>query len=87
MVDNFWRARAIDLEVGDLLLTQADAISEGICLTKVEQTDKGGVFEAVQPGRGRLSDSAADWASFVRVSRQSYVGRSVYRHFEEVANE
>ena len=87
MVDTFWRARAIDLEVGDFILTPADAIGEGSCLTKVEQTDKGGLYEAVQPGRGRLSESATDWASFVRVSRQSYVGRSIYRHFEEEANE
>jgi Zn-dependent peptidase ImmA (M78 family) len=87
MVDAFWRGRAIDLEVGDLMLTPTEAISEGSCLTKVEQTEKGGLYEAVQPGRGRLSDSAKDWASFVRVSRQFYVGRSIYRHFEEVANE
>jgi len=87
MVDTFWTTRAVDLEVGDFILTPAAAISEGSCLTKVEQTDKGGLYEAVQPGRCRLADSAADWASFVRVSRQSYVGRSIYRHFEEVANE
>lgn len=87
LVDAFWRGRAIDLEVGDLILTPAKAISEGSCLTKVGQTEKGGLYEAVQPGRGRLSDSTTDWASFVRVSRQFYVGRSVYRHFEEEANE
>jgi hypothetical protein len=87
MVDALWRGRAIDLEVGDLILTPAMVVSEGSCLTKVEHTDKGGLFEAVQPGRGRLSDSTSDWASFVRVSRQFYVGRSIYRHFEEEANE
>src|SRR6202041_952947 len=46
MVDTFWRARAIDLEVGDCFLTPADASTEGSCLTKVEQTDKGGLYEA-----------------------------------------
>ena len=87
MVDTSWRGRAIDLEVGDFILTPADTTSEGSSLAKVEQTNKGGLYEAVQPGRDRLSDSRTGWASFVCVSRQFYVGRSIYRHFEEEANE
>ena len=87
MVDIFWRGRAIDLEVGDLILTPVEAIGEGGCLAKVGQTDHGGLYEAVQPGRGRLFESATGWASYIRVSRQSYVGRSIYRHFEEESND
>ena len=87
MVDTFWRARAIDLEVGDFILTPANIISEGSSLAKVELTNKGGLYEAVQPGRDRLSDSTTGWASYVRVSRHFYVGRSIYRHFEEEADE
>jgi Zn-dependent peptidase ImmA (M78 family) len=87
IVDAFWKGRAIDLEVGDIVLTPIEAVSEGSCLTKIGQTQQGGLFEAVQPGRGRLVYSAANWAGFVRVSRHFYVGRSIYRHFEEEANE
>ena len=87
MVDIFWRGRAIDLEVGDLILTPVKAVGEGGCLSKIGQTEQGGLYEAVQPGRGRLFDSTTDWASYIRVSRQFYVGRSIYRHFEEESND
>jgi hypothetical protein len=87
LVDIFWKGRAIDLEVGDFVLVPFEMLYEGVCLVKVGRTDKGDLFEASQPGRGRFADSVSGWASFVRVSRQFYVGRSMYRHFEEVINE
>jgi len=87
LVDKFWKARAIDLEVGDLVLAPWNAVCEGRCLIHIERTAKGELLEASQPGHGRFADSASDWACFVRVSRRFYVGRSIYRHLEEVADE
>jgi Zn-dependent peptidase ImmA (M78 family) len=87
LVDKFWKARAIDLEVGDLVLAPDKVICEGSCLTHIRPTSQGELFEASQPGHGRFADSASNWASFVRVSRRFYVGRSIYRHLEEVGNE
>jgi len=87
VVDKFWKARAIDMEVGDLVLAPSNVVCEGHCLNHVAQTAKGEIFEASHPGHGRFADSASDWASFVRVSRRFYVGRSIYRHLEEVADE
>ena len=86
-VDKFWNARPIDLEVGDLILAPKDVLCEGICLIHVERTEKGELFEASQPGHGRFTDPTTEWASFLRVSRRFYVGRSIYRHLEEAANE
>jgi Zn-dependent peptidase ImmA (M78 family) len=87
LVDRFWKGRPIDLEVGDLVLAPESTVGEGNCLTHVERNAKGELFEACQPGHGRLADSASGWASFVRVSRRCFVGRSIYRHLEEVADE
>jgi len=36
MVDTFWRARAVDLEVGDFILTPADASAKAVVWTKIE---------------------------------------------------
>ena len=87
LVDKFWKARAIDLEVGDLVVAPADTICEGRCLIHVERMSKGELFEASQPGQGRFVDAASGWASFIRVSRRYFVGRSIYRHLEEVVDE
>ncbi len=87
LVDKFWKARAVDLEVGDLVLAPHNVICEGRSLVQVERTAKGELLEAVQPGHGRFADPTSEWATFVRISRRFFVGRSIYRHLEEVADE
>jgi Zn-dependent peptidase ImmA (M78 family) len=87
MVDNLWTGRAIDAEVGDIILAPLGAKLDGQNLVHLETTSDGEVFEAERPGSCRLACSNSGWASFVRVSRHFYVGRSVYRHFEEVEND
>ena len=74
------------LEVGDLVFTPAGTICEGRCLLQVEPKAKGELFEASGPGQGRFVNVESAWSSFVRVSRRCFVGRSVYRHLEEVSN-
>jgi Zn-dependent peptidase ImmA (M78 family) len=86
-VDTLWKGRAIDLEVGDIVLAPSKVTCEGQSLIHVEHMPKAELFEARQPGCARFSDSVSGWASYIRVSRHFYVGRSKYRHFEEVENE
>lgn len=87
LVDTQWKGRPVDLEVGDLVLVPADTIFEGQCLACIDRTAKGEVFEALRPGHGRFANDHRAWASFVRVSRHYYVGRSIYRHLEEADDE
>jgi len=87
LVDGFWKGRPIDLEVGDIVHAPSDVTCEGTCLVHIESTASGELFEASRPGHGRLANTATGWASFVRVSRHFFVGRSIYRHLEEVADE
>jgi Zn-dependent peptidase ImmA (M78 family) len=87
LVDHLWKGRPVDLEVGDIALVPTGTVGEGCSLSHVETTAKGELFEARQPGHGRLTDATSSWANFVRVSRRSFVGRSIYRHLEEVADE
>jgi Zn-dependent peptidase ImmA (M78 family) len=87
LVDRCWEGRPIDLEVGDLVLAPERIECEGRCLIPVNLTSAGELFEASRPGRDRFSDSSSGWASYVRVSRRNYVGRSIYRHLPEAQDE
>lgn len=85
VVDAHWVGRAIDIEVGDSVLYLGDARVEGLCVEEAFVTKAGPIFHSVRPGVGRLNDSSG-WSAFVRVSRRDYVGRSLYRHWEEPAD-
>ena len=85
-VDAYWTGRTVDIEVGDFIFVRGGAQSEGACIEPSSDFEHGRLFRAAKPGIGRLEASTA-WAAFVRVSRRDYVGRSLYRHWEEVEDE
>ncbi len=82
VVDTHWAGKTIDVEVGDAIFVHGGAEPEGMCIEKISDAENGRLFRAAQPGIGRLENGSA-WSAFVRVSRRGYVGRSVYRHWEE----
>ena len=57
---------------------------DGECLKYISNKNKMNVFMAIKQGIGRLYNDSLEFASFVRVTRQDYIGRSIYRHLEEV---
>ena len=82
VVDPHWRGRAIDVEVGDLILVQGKTGFEGSCLEGIECFGRRRLFRACQPGLGRVYNTEG-WSAFVRVSRREFVGRSIFRHLPE----
>ncbi len=86
VVDAHWTGRAVDVEVGDLILVQGGAQSEGACIERSSGVEHGRLFQAARPGLGRL-EAGTTWSAFVRVSRRDYVGRALYRHWEEAGDE
>jgi hypothetical protein len=83
VLDGHWTGSAIDVEVGDLIFVYGQPSSEGNCIEQVQDTEGGRLLRARQPGIGRL-ENGSDWSAYVRVSRRGFVGRSLYRHWEEV---
>jgi Zn-dependent peptidase ImmA (M78 family) len=85
VVDLRWESlvKAVDAQVGDLILLPIGTVNEGRTVHLVREDSKGTLFRAVAPGIGRLLNPQVDWAVFVRVSRKAYTGRSTYRHYEE----
>ena len=85
-VDSHWTGRAVDVEVGDLIFVKGRVQSDGECLEPSPDVEHGRVFRVARPGIGRL-EAGTTWSTFVRVSRRAYVGRALYRHWEEAGDE
>jgi Zn-dependent peptidase ImmA (M78 family) len=86
MVDHAWRARAVDLEVGDVIVLNMAVRISGICIRTEEHTGKHPMVLGVRPGTGHLDDGAG-WATYIRVRRSQFEGRSIFRHLEENEDE
>ena len=86
VVDKHWTGMAVDVEVNDLILVLGEGQSEGPCIEPFAGLEKGKLFTAIKPGISRLIANNS-WSAFVRVSRRQYVGRALYRHWEESRNE
>jgi Zn-dependent peptidase ImmA (M78 family) len=83
VVGEKWTDRAVDMQVGDLLMLPPGTLHEAANLRVVERTKSAVLLTATAPGIGRVYRPESDWAAFVRVSRRSYVGRGPYRHWED----
>jgi hypothetical protein len=86
VVDYAWSRRAIDLQVGDLVMAMTGVVTDKPCVV-VESDKRGSLLQAKAPGLGRICHPDSGWSAFVRVSRRGYVGRGIFRHEEEVEDE
>lgn len=86
IADGQWTGRAIDVQVGDIIVAPRGTTVEGQCAEILEDVKAGAVVAARSPGLGQVLDHTG-WAAFVRVSRAGFVGRCAYRHFEEADDE
>jgi len=87
VADRAFAAAFIDTEVGNLILTPSSAVAEGSAVQQLAELPPGRLFEATQPGLARLHVPGTNWAVFARVARHEYVGRSEFRHLEEVSDD
>lgn len=83
VVGENWTDRAVDVQVGDLILLPSGTYFEAKNLRMVEETETAVLLTATAPGIGRVYRSESGWTAFVRVSRRNYVGLGQYRHWED----
>jgi len=83
VADREWTGRAVDVRVGDYILAPAGALTGDGPLDHVADQAGGRLLRAVRPGIGRLLSPDGGWSSFVRVAKNGYVGRAIYRHLED----
>jgi Zn-dependent peptidase ImmA (M78 family) len=83
VADSAWGDVPIDLQVGDVAIVPKGARVEGKNVRPFTSTRCGEAFEAYAPGISRVESDDAAWASFIRVARKHYSGRSVFRHLAD----
>jgi Zn-dependent peptidase ImmA (M78 family) len=83
VADDRWQDRAIDIQVGDWVLTRAGVVAEKPCVAVARNEVFGTVLRGTAPGLGRITQRESGWASFVRVTRKEYAGRGRFRHEPE----
>lgn len=87
-VDQYWKGRAIDVQVGDSVLLPRGTVHNGDKVQRLGETNNGcTLFQVISPGIDHFSNEDLGWAAFVRVSRRNFVGRGIYRHLEEAEDE
>jgi hypothetical protein len=86
IMDEHWTAATVDLEVGTFLLSANGTNVDGGCIARCARHDAGELFQAVNPGIGRVIGGDGQ-SRFVRVSRFQFIGLSKFRHLEEVADD
>lgn len=82
VVDDYWEGRAIDAEVGDMILVYGCSKVEGDRLLKVRSDGRVTLLQAKEPGLARLVRPGG-LSCFARISRRGFVGRSIFRHLPE----
>jgi hypothetical protein len=75
----------LDTEVDSLLLLPEGTEAGGGALVHERDLDTGRLFRAVRSGIVRAT--AGDWAAFVRIAPEAYVGLARYRHLEDDPDE
>ena len=81
-VDDCWTHRPIDVETGTLIFAPGAPTVEGNCVERVGVPHGGSLWRAIRPGYGKIENDG-NLAAFIRVSRQGFVGRSVFRHLPD----
>jgi hypothetical protein len=87
IADGQWEGRAIDIQVGDAVLSTPGIIVEHPGVAVAESGLFGTILRGTAPGLGRIHNPKTGWASFVRVCRRGFVGRARFRHLEETEDE
>lgn len=86
LLDEYWTATTVDLEVGTFLLVPTGTYFEGTCVAFRHTYGFGELLQAVKPGIGRLFERQSGKCRFVRVSRFQFIGLGKFRHLEEIAD-
>lgn len=81
VADAQWNAKTLDLEIGShLLLPKATKVADGV-VEPINDLGEYTLYRAVATGM-RQAQGPQDWATFIRVCRERYVGMAAYRHLE-----
>jgi Zn-dependent peptidase ImmA (M78 family) len=83
-VDEFWHHRAVDLEVGDILvLPQGSIVENTSCVTPYSSIQELPSFKAIRRGYSRAHQGGSEWAINIRIATKKYEGLAQYRFLDD----
>ncbi|MBS1492227.1 MAG: ImmA/IrrE family metallo-endopeptidase [Bacteroidetes bacterium] len=83
IIDSFWENELIDIEINDYLSTEKEILVEGTSILKIKENNNSNFYIANQLGISKLINPVTKWSSFVRVSRNKYIGDYQYKFLED----
>lgn len=83
IADHAWTKVPLDMQTGELAIVPRGATIDGISAQVVNESKLGTIVQAIEPGISRAHNGDYSWATFIRVSRKNFEGRSLYRHLED----
>ena len=85
LVDELWNECPVDLEVGDILVLQKDAIVEQTPRLSFNGTVDGqNTYKAVTKGYARAFNNEGDWGINIRIASKHYHGLARFRFYEDL---
>lgn len=83
IADSFWQGRAVDMEIGDLLvLHQGAVVEDNSRMMKKDFVDGQPIYVAVSRGYARAFHEHSGWALNIRIAPKQYVGLAQYRFLD-----
>lgn len=84
IADSFWHGRAVDMEVGDLLvLHQGAVVEDNPRMIKKDFIDRQPTYVAVSRGYARAFHEGDSWAINIRIAPKQYEGLAQYRFLDD----
>jgi Zn-dependent peptidase ImmA (M78 family) len=84
IADSFWQGRAVDMEVGDLLvLHHGTVVEDNPRMIKKDFVDGQSIYIAVSRGYARAFHENSGWAANIRIAPKQYVGLAQYRFLDD----
>lgn len=88
LVDEFWKDRTVDLEIGDILVFHKGALLEDSHrLLHHGTVDGRQAFKAISKGYARAFHKNTDWGLNIRIASKHYAGLAQHRFFDDPEEE
>lgn len=84
IADSFWHGRAVDMEIGDLLVLHHGAVVEDNSrIIKKDFVDGQSIYVAASRGYARAFHESHGWAINIRIAPKQYMGLAQYRFLDD----
>ena len=83
VIDNMWSTSSIEIEVGDRIIIENDGKVEGQALAILNNDDRKPIYNAASPGLSIITSKDSSARIAVRVWKESFQGRSIYRYLSD----